>query len=168
MSAGFAGRESLTANYMIFRYVVNWSSGTLQQGVWRLVYGWSVNTYNSCLPSMSQHLDSVFSALNTFGVLCQLKTCGLAFLLIHCAEMWLQRELWVGSHRSKALSMSLFPLSWELRDWWQLGTCQVIPVCTTLLLAQRGFAGHTTRHEVPVCLLPKQPPATSSGKKVTS
>lgn len=33
---------------------------------------------------------------------------------------------------------------------------------------QQGFVGHTMRHEVPGCLLPKQPPTVSSRKKVTS
>lgn len=66
----------------------------------------------------------------------------------------------------KAMTTRLSTLPWEGRNWWDFRTHQMIPVYTTLLLAQQGFEDYTMRYKMSAFLLPRQPPPTSS-RKVT-
>lgn len=147
MSASFAGREDVTAHWAILFCAVSWGSGT---ALW--LKG-QHQSYSSSLPSASQHWGSAFSALK-----CLMYGAGWR----HVAWLFCWSLVLKCGCRKSWLPLRLLPLTWELSDDNLVLTRRLlsIPPCSCLW---QGSACHTRRHEMPVCLLSKQP-----SRKVTS
>lgn len=140
MCTSFAGREGLTALWVMLSCAVSWGSEAV---LWLKSQHQS---YSSSLTSTSQHWGSVFGALKYLMHGARWWHVAWLYCWAH-AEMWLQGEL---------TASKISAPNWELSDHNLLLTRQLlsIPPCSWLW---QGSACHTRRHEMPVCLLSKQP-----------